>query len=276
MKPILKWVGGKRQLLSEIMKLMPQKFNTYYEPFLGGGALFFELAPQNAVLNDALDELINVYKCFESKEFVEELKKKLDEHQMNHSEDYFYKIRSLDKDENYSGMSNCEKAARTIYLNKSCFNGLYRLNSKGYFNSPSGKKNKVILYDEKNFDEITDYLTRSNVVFTSGDYEKALSYCQKDDFVYLDPPYDTIDGKKSFTSYTKDSFGRDEQRRLKSIVDILTKKGVKVMISNHNTNFIRELYKDYNIHVVFAKRAVNSDASGRGDVEEVIITNYKI
>ncbi|AWX69779.1 helix-turn-helix domain-containing protein [Mycoplasmopsis anatis] len=274
-KPFVKWAGGKTQILSKIKDFLPKKYNDYYEPFVGGGALFFELCPQKAYINDFNKELISAYKCFQNLTQLVKLKEELLKHESNHSEEYYYKIREMDKSDNYESLELYMKAARLIYLNKSCFNGLYRVNSKGFFNVPFGKKINVKTFDNENFEAIKLFFNKSKIEITSLDFEKALETAKNNDFVYLDPPYDIYPDKNGFVNYDKNGFGKDEQIRLRDCVINLTSKGVKVMISNHNTKFINEIYKDFNIHVISAKRIINSKADRRGEVEEVIITNFK-
>lgn len=275
MHPFVKWAGGKTQLLDKIRALMPKEYNHYFEPFIGGGALFFNVAPKNFTINDFNSELVQAYKCFTSNDDFKALVEKLDFYQENHSEEQYYQVRAMDKEEGFLNLPIYERAARMIYLNKSCFNGLYRVNSKGYFNVPSGKKETINCYEEANLNEIADFFSNSKFEILNGDFEKAVENAQKGDFVYFDPPYDTWEDKNSFTSYAKNPFGKDEQKRLAEVFKKLSDKGVFVMLSNHNTEYIRELYKDFNIHVVEAKRMINSKATGRGNVEEVLVTNYE-
>ena len=194
---------------------------------------------------------------------------------MNHSEEYYYQIRKMDQLEEFNKLPLYVRAARMIYLNKACFNGLYRVNSKGYFNVPSGKKKIVHCFDRKTFDNLNLFFKNRKPVITSIDFELAVKNAKAGDFVYFDPPYDTWEEKNSFTSYDKNAFGKEEQIRLAKVFKDLSNKGVYVMLSNHNTKFINELYKDFHITVVPAKRMINSKADGRGAVEEVIITNYE-
>ncbi len=275
MHPFVKWAGGKTQLLNKIHELMPTEYNHYYEPFIGGGALLFSVAPKEFTINDFNSELIQAYECFTNQSNFEKLKDKLNYHQGIHSEEHFYEVREMDKNPNFSSLPIYERAARMIYLNKSCFNGLYRVNSKGFFNVPSGKKKKVICYEEDNFSQIAHFFQTSKFKIMNGDFENAVKDAQKGDFIYFDRPYDTWEDKNSFTSYAKNPFGKDEQKRLADVFARLSQKGAYVMLSNHNTEYIRELYKDFHIHVVEAKRMINSKADGRGNVEEVIITNYE-
>lgn len=272
-KPFVKWAGGKRQIIDELKKYIPDEFNTYYEPFIGGGALLFELAPKKAVINDSNAELMNVYQvlCDDSK--FKKMCRVLNNYEANHSEEFFYEIRNKDKNKNtFNRLSDYTRAARTIYLNKACFNGLYRVNSKNEFNVPFGKKSKVNTYDGNNLITVSNYLTMNDIKILNKDFEEAVSYAKKGDFVYFDPPYDS--DNNIFTSYTEEGFGKEEQRRLAKVFKELDQKGVYVMLSNHNTILINELYKDYHIHVIEAKRNINSNGKKRGKVEEVIITNF--
>ena len=272
-KPFVKWAGGKRQIIDELKKYIPDEFNTYYEPFIGGGALLFELAPKKAVINDSNAELMNVYQvlCYDSK--FKKMCRVLNNYEANHSEEFFYEIRNKDKNKNtFNRLSDYTRAARTIYLNKACFNGLYRVNSKNEFNVPFGKKSKVNTYDGNNLIIVSNYLTMNDIKILNKDFEEVLKDAKKGDFVYFDPPYDS--DNNIFTSYTEEGFGKDEQRRLAKVFKELDQKGVYVMLSNHNTTLINELYKDYHIHVIEAKRNINSNGKKRGKVEEVIITNF--
>lgn len=273
-KPFLKWAGGKTQILSELKVLMPKSFGTYFEPFLGGGAVLFNLAPAKAIVSDYNEELISAYLCFKDNNMYTLMVDEIIKHENNHNEKYYYDIRAMDRADGYANLPIYIKAARLIYLNKSCFNGLYRVNSKGYFNVPSGKKEVVKAYNQELFDSLHEYLSNPSIIIKSEDFEKVIEVAKQGDFVYFDPPYDSFEEQNNFTTYTKESFGRDEQERLSRVFKDLDKKGVYVMLSNHNTNFIRELYKDFRIKVIHARRNINSKASGRGHVEEVVITNY--
>ena len=273
--PVVKWAGGKRQLLDELKNYMPKKYKTYYEPFIGGGALFFSIQPKNAVINDSNSELSNLYRTIRTKKPFKMLISTLDFHESNHSEEYYYNLRNIDKNqEEYNKLTRYEKSARTLYMNKACFNGLYRVNSKGEFNVPFNGKEAVKTYDLDNLNAMHEYLFNNKIKICSKDYEKVVASAKKGDFVYFDPPYDVLEDKQSFTSYTKNDFGKKEQERLCKVFKRLSKRGVKVMLSNSNTEFIRELYKDFNIHIVKARRNINSKGNNRGEVEEVIITNY--
>ncbi len=273
--PFVKWAGGKTQLLEKLLAYMPSNFNNYFEPFIGGGSFFLNIEPSKATINDFNFELICAYRCFQDEFLFESLKTELKKHEANHSESYYYQVRSMDKDDDFFSLPIYVRAARMIYLNKSCFNGLYRVNSKGYFNVPFGRKEKVITFSENNFKALREYFRNNDISVLNGDFEEAVETAQFRDFVYFDPPYDVIENKNSFTSYSKNDFGKNEQIRLANLFKKLSDAGVFVMLSNHNTVFINELYKDFNIRVVNAKRMINSKADGRGDVEEVIITNYE-
>lgn len=275
MLPVLKWAGGKRQLLKEIRHYMPEAYNTYFEPFVGAGAVLFDIAPKHAYINDINTDLITVYRTLKDQDQFEKLVRLLKIHETNHNDDYYYEIRQMDREDSYKKLALYEKAARVIYLNKAGFNGLYRVNKKGYFNVPSGKKEKVKLVDLGNFNKIHNYLLNQDIQITNIDFVDAVKNAKKGDFVYFDPPYDPWEEKESFTAYAKDDFTRADQIRLFETFKSLADKGVYVMLSNHNTDFINSLYKDFNIHIVHANRMINSNPNGRGKVEEVIITNYE-
>jgi len=273
-KPFVKWAGGKRQVLDKLKQHIPSNYNCYYEPFIGGGALFFELSPKKAVINDSNQELMNVYKVLCDQDKYAKMCKLLNQYEANHSEKLFYEIRNQDKEKTFSRLSDYKKAARTLYLNKSCFNGLYRVNSKGQFNVPFNKNKKVNTYDGANLLTIHMYLNMNDITIQSTDFEECVKNAQKGDFVYFDPPYDS--DTHTFNSYTEDGFGKEEQCRLAKVFKELDARGVYVMLSNHNTSLINELYKDYNIHIIEAKRSINSKGNKRGNVEELIITNYEV
>lgn len=272
-KPFVKWAGGKRQIIDKLKEHVPENFNTYFEPFVGGGALLFELEPENAVINDSNRELMNVYECIQDEKKLDKMLKELNKYEACHSEEFYFGIRNKDRDKiKFWKIVDYKRAARTIYLNKACFNGLYRVNSKNEFNVPFNKKEKVNTYDGPNMYTIHAYLNYRNVTLLSCDFEEAVKDAKKGDFIYFDPPYDS--DTSTFNSYTEDGFDRNEQVRLARVYKELSDRGCYVMLSNHNTNFINELYKDFNIHVIEAKRNINANGKKRGKVEEVIITNY--
>ncbi|MFW9772046.1 MAG: DNA adenine methylase [Promethearchaeota archaeon] len=266
--PFLKWAGGKRQLIQQLNQFIPKNYNRYIEPFVGGGALFFYLLPPKAILIDSNLELINIFKVIQ--ENVEELITSLKKHK--YEKDYYYKIRAMDRNRQlYSNLSNIEKASRTIYLNKTGFNGLYRVNSKGYFNVPFGRHKNPTICDEDNLRAVHRVL--KNVKIVHGSFEICLEYAEKNDFIYFDPPYYPISETALFTSYTKQDFGEDSQIKLYEIYKKLDKKGCKLLLSNSYCDFILNLYRDYRIITLKAKRAINSISSRRGMINEVLIIN---
>jgi DNA adenine methylase len=270
-KPFLQWVGGKRSLISQYQDFFPKKINKYYEPFLGGGAVFFHLNPNNSILNDSNIELIETYKAIrDNPKEVIELLKMLKE---RHSLDLYTNIRNLDRDtERFSKFTSTEIASRLIYLNQTCFNGVYRVNKHGQFNVPIGSSLNRLICDEDSIFNASKILKK--VKLYSIDFEKVIEKAGKDDFVYFDPPYFPISQYSDFTRYTKDKFYTKDQERLKDVFDKLDKKGCKVMLSNSDCDYIRNLYKGYNIHVVYSGRTLNSDKNKRGKVSELVITNY--
>ena len=272
--PILKWVGGKRQLLDSIEPLIP-KFSTYYEPFVGGGAVLFSRQPDKAVVNDSNPELINVYLTIKNE--PEALIQKLKEHKENSSEEYYYSVRALDRDKSvFENMTNVERAARIIYLNKTCYNGLFRVNSAGEFNSPWGRYNNPNITNETTIMALHTYLNKTNIIIKCGDYRDALRGIRKGAFVYFDPPYMPISSSASFTGYTAGGFGEQEQIVLKEQCDALNAKGIKFLLSNSACPFIEELYKEYIIEHVNAKRTINANPEKRGEIEEVLVRNYEL
>ena len=273
-KPFVKWAGGKRQIIDKLKKYVPYEYNTYFEPFVGGGALLFELSPKKAVINDYNEELINVYKCIKDEEKFDAMCRELDHHESNHSEEYYYEIRNIDRDKKkFNKLADYKRAARTIYLNKACFNGLYRVNSKNEFNVPFGKKTKVNTYEGPNLGIVHCLLNVYDIQLLSTDFEEAVKDAKAGDFIYFDPPYDSE--TSTFNSYTENGFGKEEQIRLAKVFKELADRGCSVMLSNHNTKLVNELYEGFNIHVIEAKRNINANGKKRGKVEEVIITNYE-
>lgn len=269
LSPVLKWVGGKRQLLPNIIPQINKKFSTYVEPFVGGGAVLFELQPSKAIINDYNSELINVYLSIKNN--AEELIKALEAHDAQNSEDYYYKIRSMDRADGYDELTSVQRAARVIYLNKTCYNGLYRVNSAGQFNSPYGRYKKPNIVNAPTIRAMSKYFNNNDVAIECGDYKKILSKVERDTFVYLDPPYMPISSSASFTGYTENGFSYSAQVELKEQCDILKSKGVSFVESNSDCPEIRELYKDYKIITVQAKRSINSNASKRGEINELLI-----
>ena len=269
--PVVKWVGGKRQLLHEIIPRLPESITTYCEPFLGGGAVLFAVQPRNAIINDLNNELMLVYEVI--RDDVKDLITALQE--CENTPEYFYRIRDLDRDKKtYQSLSKVERAARILYLNKTCYNGLFRVNSSGEFNSPFGYYKNPNIVNEQTLWAVSNYLSGEGIQMFHEDFSNTLDRVPPGAFVYLDPPYDPISDTASFTGYNKGGFGRNEQIRLKDCCDMLTQKGVKFLLSNSSTDFIRTLYHGYTMKTVYAKRAVNSVGNKRGVVEEVLISNY--
>ena len=216
---------------------------------------------------------MNVYSVLCDEEKFKKMCSVLNHYEKEHCEEFYYDIRNKDRNKNaYKRLSDYTRAARTIYLNKACFNGLYRVNSKNEFNVPFGKKERVNTYDGGNLITVSNYLTMNDVEILSVDFEQSVKNAKKGDFIYFDPPYDSE--TSTFNSYTEDGFGKDEQIRLAKVFKELDSRGCYVMLSNHNTSLINDLYKNFNIHVIEAKRNINSNGKKRGKVKEVIITNF--
>ncbi len=278
-KPVLKWVGGKRQLINTICPNIPKDLpegSRYFEPFLGGGSIFFSLSPVIATISDLNPELINVYQVV--RDHFEELISAL--HGYENTAECFYAVRNLDRDPSaLSRLSPIERAARTIYLNKTCFNGYFRVNSKGQFNTPYAHYSKSLDFiSEKNLRAAHLLLSRDTIRICCCPFNEALKDVQAGDFVYLDPPYDPIDGKKYFNGYTSEQFDKEKQIELASICDEIHAKGGYFMLSNSATDFIKGLYcgKGYYVYSVIAKRNINANASARNPVEEILVTNYPV
>ena len=266
--PFVKWAGGKRQLIPQIEEHLPQEYNTYIEPFIGGGALFFHLKPKNAVIIDINAELINTYKVIKNN--VSELIQSLKKHK--NDKDYYYRVRSADREiESFQKWSDVEKASRTIFMNRCCYNGLYRVNSKGFFNVPFGRYKNPKFCNEMNLNAVHE--TLKNALIIHGSFEVCLDHAEKGDFVYFDPPYHPLSETANFTSYTKDNFEKDSQVKLKEVFKKLDDRGCKVMLSNSYNDFILDLYEDFKIVTLSAKRAINSNASKRGEIKEILVLN---
>ena len=266
-RPFMKWAGGKRQLLDQIDPFLPAGLNMYIEPFVGGGALFFYLLPENAVLMDNNPVLINAYRVI--KDHVDELIGLLRQHK--NESDYYYRMRNADRLPEFKGWSDIERASRTIYMNRCCYNGLYRVNSKGQFNVPFGKYKNPNFCDEENLRAVSKAL--KNVEIINDSFERCLEFANEKTFIYLDPPYMPLSKTASFTGYTKEDFGEDDQIALFRVFRTLDERGCKIMLSNSYHKFILDLYRDYRIETLRARRSINSDASKRGSVREVLIMN---
>ena len=272
LQPVVKWVGGKRQLLPDIRERLPKEYTTYYEPFIGGAAVLLDIMPQKAVINDFNDELINMYKVI--RDDVEYLLELLEEHQEKNTSEYFYDVRAWDREPKYAEAHPTVKAARLLFLNKTCFNGLYRVNQSGYFNSPYGRYKNPNIKNEDKIMALHHYFNNADITFRTGDFEDAVKYIRKGAFVYFDPPYAPLSPTSNYTGYTAGGFGEKDQIRLRKLCDKLDAQGVKFLLSNSNVPFIQEQYKEYQIDIVGAKRAINSKGNKRGEVEEVLIRNY--
>lgn len=273
-QPFLKWAGGKRYLLPEIDKRVPSH-NTYHEPFVGGGAVLFFLQSNKSYVNDVNIEVINVYRVI--KDNLNDLLKELKNHAKKNSSEYFYTVRDYDRDfKKFQTLNDIQKAARIIYLNKTCFNGLFRVNSQGQFNAPYGKYKNPNIVNEDVLKAVNKFLNNTDVQFSTGSFEKSIKKIKKGDFVYLDPPYDPISDTSSFTGYSLDGFTRADQEKLKKYCDEIHKKGAKFLLSNSATNFIQDLYKKYTIEFVDVPRSINSNGSKRGKVKEVLVRNYEL
>ena len=272
-QPFIKWVGGKRGLLSQIIPLLPKTFNNYFEPFVGGGALFFELYAQgkldgkNVYLFDINAELINTYNVV--KENPSELIETLYDFKEKHSKEYYYEVRAWDREENFLETDNLMRAARFIYLNKTCFNGLYRVNKSNQNNVPMGSYKNPNIVDESSIYSASEALKNATILNAS--YKDVLKYTSKGDLVYFDPPYYPLTSTASFTSYSEFEFLDKEQEELFDTFLALDKKGCNVVHSNSNTDFIKKLYKNFDIQNIQANRFINSKSSGRGKISEVLV-----
>ncbi|WP_018024838.1 DNA adenine methylase [Corynebacterium ulceribovis] len=268
MQPIVKWAGGKRQLLPEIRARIPEFSGRYFEPFLGGGAVWLDLAPERAAVSDINPGLIELLEVV--RDDVEELIDELGGHR--NDEKYFYEVRAWDRDaEIWSSKSKVQRAGRMLYLNKTCFNGLHRVNRAGQFNVPFGKYVRPNIVNESGLRELNAYLNATDVQLSVAGYQELCAAARPGDFVYLDPPYDVVSATSSFTSYARDEFGRAQQMELKATCDALTARGVDWLLSNSATEFIVDLYSEYTVDIVGATRAINSVATRRGKVSEVLV-----
>jgi DNA adenine methylase len=273
-QPFLKWVGGRAQLLTQFDEFLPARVERYFEPFIGGGAVFFHLKhrfPQmRAFLRDNNDELINTYKAV--RDYPKELMRHLDAHLTAFRADrerYYYLVRSR---HHLPSADVVERAARMIFLNKTCFNGLWRVNASGEFNVPIGSHANPALYDRENILAASSAL--EGVYLATQDFRDTLNETRRGDFAYIDPPYHPVSLTASFTSYTKEVFGAGEQQELAALFADAARRGVRLMLSNSDTEFITGLYRDFQNHIVRARRAINCDGTKRGKVNELVVTNY--
>jgi len=275
-KPFVKWAGGKRQLLAQFEPFWPTAFRGYVEPFVGGGAVFFHLhrqerLPGPVVLNDACAELMLCYRAI--RDDLEGLLAALRRHEPHRlDDDYYYSVRAWDRNPGFDQVPVVERAARTLFLNRTCYNGLYRVNQKGQFNVPVGRYKNPRVVDEDNLRAVSAAL--QNAELHSDDFERCLEWAAEGDLLYLDPPYDPLSDSSSFTSYTSTTFDESGQRRLAEIFRQLDAAGCLIMLSNSDTLLIRELYADYRFEVLQARRAINSKVKGRAAIPELLILNY--
>ena len=273
-KPFVKWAGGKRQLIVELEKNLPKKFNTYFEPFLGGGALLFHLLNQNLSLkcnvSDLNSDLILAYIAIRDK--VEHLIESLERHSGRYFADqreYYYSVRES------APKNQIEKVSRLLFLNKTCFNGLYRVNSKGQFNVPLGRYTNPSIVNKENLLAVSKILQSKNISIRCQDFASILDEAKKDDLVYFDPPYQPVSKTANFTSYTKCEFSYDDLKRLAKLCEKLDAKGCKVLLSNSNTKEVRKLFSSHwRIVEIAANRAINSNSKKRTGHTELFIKNY--
>lgn len=274
LQPILKWVGGKRKLLPSIKPVIANagSFNRYIEPFIGGGAVLLSIQPSNAIINDSNDALINLYQVIRNK--PDELIAELERHKLEHCKEHFLEVRSMDRSDRFHYLSDVVKAARIIYLNKTCFNGLYRVNRKGQFNTPLGSyKNPKILEADAIWG-LSEYLKKNKVEMLCGDFREALALAEEGDFVYLDPPYVPISETANFTGYTAARFGHKDQVALHDICADLDSKGIKFLLSNSDCEAVTNLYSGFHIQKINVTRSVNNTVGESKFIQEVLISNY--
>ena len=269
-KPFLKWAGGKSNLLKQYEPLFPKWSGDYFEPFIGSGAVFFFLSAREEArkyyLSDLNREIVDAFCAV--RDDVEEVIRLLTKHQKLHSKDYFYQVRALVPD----NLSTFERAARTIYLNKTCFNGLYRVNKKGEFNVPMGSYKKPSILQVETLKTASRALARADLAV--GHYSGLVDKAQAGDFIYLDPPYHPLSKTAMFTNYVAEAFDEKDQMELSQVATTLSEKGCLFMESNSNTDFVKDLYKDFKIQEVLARRSINREKSKRGIITELVITNF--
>lgn len=268
-KPFVKWVGGKTQLLPELEKRIPKSFARYYEPFIGGGSLFFRLQPKRACLTDINPDLVNLYTVIRDQ--VEALIEDLSQH--IYEKDYFYQVRGVDRTPEYSTWTDVQRASRFIYLNKTCYNGLYRVNLKGQFNAPFGRYTSPMILDADNLRACHQALQKA--VIEVADFHNVRRRIRANDFVYFDPPYAPLSATAKFTSYTKKRFDVEMQYELRDLCRALDQRSVRFMLSNSSAPLILDLYSEFNVEFVYATRSINSNTGKRGKIPEVVVTNYE-
>ena len=275
MKPFLKWVGGKGRVIAQLEQFFPDSYNNYFEPFVGGGAVYFHVNQDKATINDINKSLIGAYVNVRDNlgSLLKKLKTLENKYYALDSESrkaMFYQIR--DEYNSTKNSQSIKRSALLIFLNKTCFNGMYRENRSGGFNVPFGKYQNPNICDESNLRATSKYL--QNTLILSGSYQDAVKNAKKGDFIYFDPPYHPLNPTSSFTSYSQDDFIEKDQVELKNLIDDLTKRGCKVMMSNSYSKFIINLYKDYKQYKIYVGRSINSNAAKRGKIAEIVVTNY--
>lgn len=258
--PPLKWAGGKRWFVSNHKDLLPKKFNKYIEPFLGSGAVFFSVQPEQALISDLNPELINLYEVIRDEPL--KLEKKLKEHQRKHSTEYYYAMRSLQP------RNIITAAARTLYLNRTCWNGLYRVNLKGEFNVPKGTKDNVVL-DNDDFSSLSDILSKAEI--KCQDFQESVNAAEEGDFLFVDPPYTVAHNNNGFVKYNQNLFSWDDQLRLRDALLAAVRRGVEVVLTNAAHNSVKEIYSDFDQLVVERAGVISGLKSSRGKYEELVI-----
>lgn len=261
--PPLKWAGGKRWFMAKYKDLLPRSFNAYYEPFLGSGAVFFNARPKKAILSDINEELINLYRVI--RDMPVELTIKMQTHQRKHSADYYYKVRAQ------KPRTDLNEAARTLYLNRTCWNGLYRVNLNGVFNVPKGTKDKVVM-DSDNFELLSIVLSKSTILCQ--DFEQTLDEAKRGDFAFIDPPYTVAHNNNGFVKYNQHLFRWEDQIRLRDAVDRAAYRGVKVLVTNAAHPSVMDLYAGLKQSVVDRAGIISGDCKNRGRYEELVVTSY--
>ena len=270
-KPFIKWAGGKRRTLNQLLFFMPDKISSFVEPFVGSGCVYFALNAPKSIINDTNEELINTY--IQIRDNLDELKTLLRSYP--YDKDFFLKIRALDRDPDFLSLPKVQRAARFIYLIKTCFNGLYRVNSKNYFNTPFGKYTDPKICDDEVLDAAHNYMHKNKTDIRCGHFYDLLDDIDSDAFVYLDPPYFPI-AEKSFTSYQPNQWTEENDYELFEFCKELDKRGIRFMLSNSTAPFIIDLYKNFEMEMINATRSINASGSTRGQIKEIIITNYDL
>lgn len=273
MKPFIKWAGGKNRFAERIVSILGKECNNYFEPFIGSGAVLLQMNPKKAYCSDVNAELINLYQIVKDnpKELIMELYNNFIPF---HNEEFYYKIRSWDRENDYfTRYNSIRRAARFIYLNKACYNGIWRVNQSGQNNVPFGKNLTPTFLQDNIIYEAHDFFVQRNVVFFVSDYKDIVKKARRGDVVYFDPPYDKDEGQSSFLEYNQSTFGREEQMNLKKICDRLVARGVRVGVSNSGTSFIRDLYNGYKIESFDVNRTIGGTRESRHVYKEVFIYN---